>query len=209
MNFEFKCKYCYKDFETRASLVKHKCLQCDCHKKFLRHKHCSQEDGKINAVFKCKKCHKGFAITVSVDSDMGFKCDLCNKYFESGLSFKRHFKTFHGNFAMESNLIQPKRVVDPEDLRPFKCNFCDKEFSTQKSLNRHIKKSHAQWKCNFCDKSFASKASVANHAKMTHFGIILKKSCTTSINDPDLNSKVTFEPGFFEELGYLETSKSK
>ena len=66
----------------------------------------------------------------------------------------------------------------------------------QTSLNQHEKK-RRKWKCNFCAKGFAKKESVASHAKKAHF------------DTTNLSTKVTFEPGFFEELGYLETSKSK
>jgi hypothetical protein len=66
----------------------------------------------------------------------------------------------------------------------------------QTSLNQHEEKLR-KWKCNFCAKGFAKKESVASHAKEAHF------------DTTNLSTKVTFEPGFFEELGYLETSKSK
>ena len=66
----------------------------------------------------------------------------------------------------------------------------------QTSLNQHEKK-RRKWKCNFCAKGFAKKESVASHAKKAHF------------DTTNLSTKVTFEIGFFEELGYLETSKSK
>ena len=66
----------------------------------------------------------------------------------------------------------------------------------QTSLNQHEEKLR-KWKCNFCAKGFAKKESVPSHAKKVHF------------DTTNLSTKVTFEPGFFEELGYLETSKSK
>ena len=50
------------------------------------------------------------------------------------------------------------------------------------------------FKCNFCHEGFEKKESVGEHARKAHFD-------TTNLSD-----KVTFEPGFFEALGYLETA---
>ena len=56
--------------------------------------------------------------------------------------------------------------------------------------------SPAVYKCNFCHEGFAKKESVGEHARKAHFD-------TTNLSD-----KVTFEPGFFEALGYLETAEN-
>ena len=52
------------------------------------------------------------------------------------------------------------------------------------------------FKCNFCHEGFAKKESVGEHARKAHF------------DTTDLSDKVTFEPGFFEALGYLETAEN-
>ena len=132
----------------------------------------------------------------------------CNKYFKSSPSFLSHDYDEHGRYEhCYFEKIKTVGVAEKSGERkniselPFKCTSCNKGlFLKQKSLNKHVedcKKRLARWKCNYCAKGFTKKESVASHARKAHF------------DTTNLSTKVTFEPGFFEELGYLETSKSK
>ena len=109
-------------------------------------------------------------------------------------AFETNFSSITKDNTSEIPDLNVSELVGPEEFKPFKCAFCDERFLTQKSLNQHEKK-RRKWKCNFCAKGFAKKASVASHARKAHF------------DTTNLSTEVTFEPGFFEELGYLETSK--
>ena len=111
-------------------------------------------------------------------------------------AFETNISSTKKNNTSEIPDINVSALLGPEELKPFKCAFCDERFLTEKSLNQHEQK-RRKWKCNYCAEGFAKKASVADHARKVHF------------DTTNLSTKVTFEPGFFKELGYLETPKSK
>lgn len=117
-NVNMECSICYKEFESKASLI--------------MHNHIYHNKGNSKQCPLCSKILHSYSSTIFHlkihTKEKDYNCQYCRASFTDATALKRHIRTHTGE-------------------RPYKCNICHRSFTQSGNLKRHMK-IHNQEKSN-------------------------------------------------------------
>ena len=204
---EHKCEICQQIFISTESLNNHvklthtsveefKCDECD--SIFLSEAHLIQHR-KVHISkgnYKCEDCGASFRFKVSLHIHMRrhnndykkHECSLCNKYFLSKESLKKHMsdhlkmtvyqcdecgEEFDQKAEFTSHMLTHSDKDSSPNAKPV-CKTCFKSFSSNSSLRKHefIHLDVKPHRCEICNVSFAQKVQLKLHNKRHNDGLL-------------------------------------
>ncbi|XP_053687221.1 zinc finger protein ZFP2-like [Sabethes cyaneus] len=154
-NTSLKCVICDEEFQSNASLIRHR-RRCHSVQKF----------------YKCSVCDKGFNHRLYLERH------TCEKFINSNHKLRHNGKRPKSKDALPKvssilddhsyHLAGQKQRYIP--VKPFQCNLCEKRYRTEYLRQRHVQTKHERAiKCPTCGKSIPSQSKLTLHLR-SHTG---------------------------------------
>ena len=193
----FSCKFCEKEFETRAQKVRHEKI----HKEF-KCATCSQQFGNYRTLkkhednhypdeMKCHCCNKLFKTKKDLYAHEDARgetctCRWCNATFDTRIDLEMHERVHFitkGKDVLEKTVecafckkicknrkSWKSHLVSHSNVRAFDCHICHKKYKQRGSFNLHMQRHNNtfyKFTCQFCGKKYGQKALLVIHER-TH-----------------------------------------
>ena len=159
----YSCDICGAQLSTKSGLLRHR-----------------KTHDKFRKMYQCKYCGKEFTasegrnkheIDIHIQAGMKHRCDVCDKYYSSEDSLKKHKKNHCKDRKMFTCDICQKEFVGLSALKTHKKYWCGKQLRSGMYLQNHLE-SH--------DKVRKLKSNLKRHQELKHdksdVVIVIKKS---------------------------------